>query len=62
MIIAVPNDKAMPFDVLPFSECISMLVVAGMPDCNKPIPIQKSISSFLKIVRRGVAMIAEVIA
>lgn len=31
IIIAVPNERATPFDVLPFNELTSRLVVAGIP-------------------------------
>ncbi len=59
IIIAVPNERATAFVVFPFKECINKLVVAGMPDCKIPIPIQKSIISFLKKVNKGVAIIAD---
>ncbi len=59
IIIAVPNESATALEVLPFKECINKLVVAGMPDCKIPIPIQKSIMSFLKKVNKGVAIIAD---
>ena len=45
--------------MLAFKECINKFVVAGTPDCKIPIPIQKSIISFLKKVNKGVAIIGD---
>ena len=54
-IMAVPKDRPMALSFFPFRDRISNEVVAGILDCNNPIPIQNKNNSFLQKVISGVA-------